>query len=253
MTMRHFQDHMDKLKRFGMPGKDEWTAFAITCFLIAFMLSFREWGGEQFDAALGFKNLAITLLLVVIALGIHVGVQIFTGMWIGFKIEYKIWTTGLLIGLVITVVSKGRLFFLAPGGIFLHHLATHRLGYFRYGINLWAQSMIVIWSLVATVIIATISKGLFSLTGSPLIYKFMMINLWLAIFTLLPLPPLDGSRLLFASRSFWVFAFITVVSWSILLLFTSFWITLFGSLLVATIATIIYYALFERMAWKWIY
>ncbi len=103
-------DHIDKLKRYWRPGNAELKALVITCFLIAFMLSFREWGNaDEFEAATGIANLSLTLLLVAISLAVHLAVQIIAGLWIGFKVEYKMWTIGLLIGLIVTVLSKGRL------------------------------------------------------------------------------------------------------------------------------------------------
>ncbi len=249
----NIHDHIDKVKRYYRFTLDEIKALFLTCFLLAFMLSFNEWGaGDNFEVNTGIYNLIITFLLVVIAILVHVSAQRISGLWVGFRIEYKMWGLGLIIGLLITVISRGKLFFLAPGGIFLHHLAQHRLGYFRYGINIWAQAMIVVWSIVATVALATIFKGLWTLfPGAMFLYKGMIINMWLAIFCLLPFPPLDGSRLLFSSRAHYAFAVGGVVTWAILLNFAPFWITIFGSILAAGIITLLYYVLFERVAWSW--
>jgi len=117
---------------------------------------------------------------------------------------------------------------------------------------MWAQSMIVIWSIVATVVLATMFKGLYTVFPTNIIfYKGMWINLWLAIFCLLPFPPLDGSRILFASRAHYAFMVGGVITWALLITFAPFWIMLFGSIFAAGVITLLYYMFFERVAWDW--
>ena len=53
----------------------------------------------------------------------------------GFRAEYQLWWYGIAVGLIITVLSKGKVWVFVPGAVMIHHLVIHRLGYFRYGSN----------------------------------------------------------------------------------------------------------------------
>ena len=60
-----------------------------------------------------------------------------------------------------------------------------------------------------------------------LIGMAISLNIWLAIFTMLPIPPLDGSNVFFASRLLYAFAFGCIVGYALLVLVLGFYSLIF--------------------------
>ena len=96
-----------------------------------------------------------------------------------------------------------------------------------------------------------IFKSLGAFISNPLIDKLIIFNIAYALCSLLPIPPLDGSRIFYGSRMFYVFltSFAIIIS---LLLFSGIGIGI--SLLLSFFAGIVfwisYYILFENRAWR---
>ncbi|MFC1690990.1 hypothetical protein ACFL0W_02305 [Nanoarchaeota archaeon] len=212
--------HFDSIKKYGSFSLEEVRAVLIGSVLMGFMFSFSEWGlGSRFDFGFGMRNFLAGVIIAMIALFFHILVQKIIGVLVAFKVEYRIWFYGLLIGLIISFISNGRLFFLAPGGIVVYLLSGHRLGAHRYGINVWPLGALAMCGPLMNFVMAMAVKALFSqILGihSVFLDNFVSFNLWLAFFTILPIPPLPGSNLFFASRLVFVFVFGSLMAYAVL-------------------------------------
>ena len=203
MPLYGFFDLQDKVKKYFKFTKAEIKAFVISVIVLAFIVSFKDWGdGSVFDIAIGLKNIIIALFMVGVAMFIHLAGQRLAGLQVGFRVEYHLWWYGLIIGLILTFISRGRIWVLAPGGIFIHHMASHRLGFFRYGTNLNAIGGIAFAGALSNIIFATIIKFLqvnlhLISIDSVFFNKLFLINWAIAAYSLIPIPPLDGSRAFF--------------------------------------------------------
>lgn len=246
-----FYDLRDKIKRYFWFTPEEMRGFFITVLIIAFMFSFRDWGDKEFNFILGFYNFFNALLIVLLSLLVHESAHRIAGLQIGFRVEYKGWFVGLIIGLVLTFITNGNFwFFIASGGIFLHHLAQHRLGYFRYGINMWAQAGICFWGILVTLLLASFFKAmLLIMPNNVSLYKAMVFNVVLALFSLVPIPPLDGSRIFFGNMYLYFVTVIITVLFTIMLLLTKanvlWW--LFAGIIFLLALLYTYYLLYERL------
>jgi Zn-dependent protease len=177
-----------------------------------------------------------SFLIFTLSFAVYQTAQRLSAIRYGFKPEWRIWIYGLIIGLILAIVSRGKLWFLAPGGLIVYHMAGHRIGSFRAGLNYWPLGMAAIMGPMACVILAMIFKilsGVFP--ANPLILQAMYINIWLAVCNLIPIPPLEGSVMFFASRMVYIFAFAMAVGTAISLYFFNVWI----SLLIGFVAGII--------------
>ena len=118
-------------------------------------------------------------------------------------------------------IVKGNVFivwFLAPGGIVFHHMATHRLGWFRYGVNQMETGWSLTYGVFSVVFLAIIFKLLlFVFPSSAFLYKLMIVGLWFAFFMMLPIPPLSGLAIFFWSRLIYAFAFGIVIGVNLVL------------------------------------
>ena len=243
-------DLKDRIKRHFGFKKIEIKGLLVTIIVLGFVASFSEWGYDTFDAKIGIINLVNAILIVALAIIARQAVQRILALAMNLKAEFKEWYPGLVIAIILAIVSGGKILFLVPGGIFLHFLEEHRLGYFRYGLSYTAQGYICLLGVLANVFLATLFKGLSILIpANTLLIKAVTINMWMALIAMLPIPPLDGSRIFFAIRGMHVFVFGSVVGWAILLNFASIWLTLLGALVLGGIGLLFYYILFEKGAW----
>lgn len=248
--MGEIVDLIDKIKRYYKFTPHELRGLLIAIFIVAFIISFKDWGTTTFDFRTGLKNLFNAVLIVALSILIHDMGQRLWGLAIGFRIEYKMWTFGLIIALVIAFVSNGSLWLIAPAGFMLHHLAGHRLGFFRYGINYFGQAMVALAGPLFTLMLVILLKVLSAFSPNPLLQKAVMFNVVYAITSLLPIPPLDGSKIYFGSRMLYAFALPAIVIATILMIVdVPIFLSLVISLLVGIVLWLVYYISFERKIW----
>ena len=105
---------------------------------------------------------------------------------------------------------------------------------------------------LANILLALFLKVLSNITfiaSNALLEKAILVNVIFALYTYLPIPPLDGFALFYASRLTYVFSYGALIGASILLLFKlSLLLTIIGALLVATAIWGTYYYKFESDA-----
>ena len=106
--MGEIDDFFDKIRRYYKFTAYEIRGLAIAIFVIAFIISFKEWGAASFDLIAGLYNLFNAVLIVALSVLIHDLGQRMWGLSIGYRIEFKMWTFGLIIALVAAFVSNGK-------------------------------------------------------------------------------------------------------------------------------------------------
>jgi len=246
------RNYLDLLKKYFWFSADELKSLAIVIVVFAFIFSFREWGKETFDLFIGLGNFFRAIIIVALGVFIHEAGQRLYALYIGFRTEVKVWWYGILAALILCFVSEGNLLFFAATGVWIHHMAGHRLGHFRYGPNVQAFGIIALMGPIANILAATFVKFLqVNLHLIPLnsvfAEKFFFFNWLFAVLNLLPIPPLDGSRLLFYSRLTYAWFFGAIAGYLLFyaLGIYSFILAFFCGWLV----WLIFYVFFERV-WK---
>lgn len=249
--MAEIVDLRDKIKRYYKFNSHELRGLIISILIISFIISFKEWGTTNFDFGVGVFNLFNSILIVALSILVHDTGQRLWGLAIGYRTEFKMWSFGLLFGLVIAFLSNGNLWLIVPSGFVLHHLAGHRLGWFRYGINYFGQAMVALAGPLFTLMLIIFFKILSILSPNPLIQKAIMFNVIYLITSMLPIPPLDGSKIFFGSRMLYAFVLPALVVATILMIVDiQILLSLSLSLLVGVVLWLVYYISFERKVWK---
>jgi len=249
--MAELVDLRDKIKRYYTFTPSEIKGIVISVLAIAFIISFADWGkGNEVNLTLGMLNFFNAALIAALSLLIHVSAQRIWSLATGFRLEWKMWGFGLLLGLIFAFLTNGKFWLILPGGIILHHLAGHRLGWFRYDINYWAVGIIALAGPLATIALAIISKAFTGVITTPLIQKFIIFNIIYAIYSMIPIPPLDGSRIFYGSRMLYAFFASGIVATAALLtLNINVWLAVLASFFIGIILWILYYIFFEHKSW----
>ena len=216
--MGEIVDLKDKTKRYYKFTPHELKGIVISILIIAFIISFKEWGVEKFDLGSGFFNLFNAILIVALSVLVHDAGQRLWGMAIGYRIEFRMWTFGLLFAVIVAFISNGNFWMILPGGFLLHHLAGHRLGFFRYGINYFGQAMVALAGPLSNLTLIIFLKILYVFSPNPLIQKAIIFNVIYTITNMLPIPPLDGSKIYFGSRMLYAFVLPAIAVASILMI-----------------------------------
>ena len=234
------------IRKYYRFNGNEIKGIIISVLMIAFMLSFKNWGTDAFDVTQGLFNFIGAVLIVALGYIVHLSLQRFYAFKLGYIAEYRYNIYGLVGGLILTFASNGYLFLLIPGHCIIKHMPRLRLGEFRYGMNMWEYAKIAAAGPVGNILLAMFFKA-FSFLGSPLIDKAITINIILALFSLVPLPGNDGLDIFFGSRFFYVFLVIFLVLISIgLLLLSGVWSFVLISLTASFIGLTVYFIFVEE-------
>ncbi|ALU12279.1 hypothetical protein EYM_02060 [Ignicoccus islandicus DSM 13165] len=123
--------------------------------------------------------------------------------------EYKLWPLGLALALFLSVITRGMFVFAAPGAVMFSCFARgHRkFNPIVYRIPLLPEAAIAAAGPIANIVIGLIFNALYVLTLYPPFYMISSINWFLALFNLLPLEPLDGSKVFRYHQGLWLALF----------------------------------------------
>lgn len=196
-----FHNYFDKVKRhFNWSAQDWWKLLAVAVGF-GFIITFNSWGAETFDARVGLRNLLIGSALCGIALLIHHTAQRLAALKQDSSATQEVWWNGLVLGIVIAFITRGTVPFLAATGTYNKDLTLHRLGHYRYKGGTVILMMTAVAGPIANVISAIIALALLSYNAQwALLKDFATISLLMAAMNMLPIPPLDGTRVFFVSR-----------------------------------------------------
>lgn len=150
-------------------------------------------------------DIVIVLVSLLISIGIHEAVHAFVAHRLGDTTaadEGRLTLNPLKhVDLYTTILLPAILMILRLPPIFIAKPVPFDPSRVRYGE--YGAAMIAIAGPISNFLLAALGAlvlrvGNFELDGAHIILLFMMVNVGLFVFNMLPIPPLDGSRLLYA-------------------------------------------------------
>jgi len=162
----------------------------------------------------GIQHLASLPMLIIFSF-IAVGIGFLAHELIGHKIiaqrfgmyaEFRMWPLGLVIALV---SSLAGFVFAAPGAV-----------YVGSRMDLWGNvqpvsrkkmGLVSIAGPIINIALALAFLGLYAAYPSDLFVLAVFVNTWLALFNMLPIPPLDGSKVFAWDKKIWAAMFAVCV------------------------------------------
>ncbi len=234
------QELAARVKEFLRFSRQETSGLIFAIILTGFIFSFRDWGTDTFDLALGLHHLIVVIIVAAVSIFFRIACQKIYALSQGYNAEFNIWWSGLLIMLIVAFISLGRLPIILVGTVVCSLMVKQRLGEFRYGFSYKDNAMIAMWGLYGNLIVALFfAIGLHSLPQSYFFGKGLVLNLVMAFFSLLPLPQLDGLQIYFGSRTMYYIG-IALILLAGLLLLTKTTIGLITAVVVGSLIAIVY-------------
>lgn len=162
--------------------------------------------------SIGFREVFIGLGISLVTVGsgfvLHELSHKFTAQRYGYWAEFRMWPIGILLALITSLVG---FIFAAPG-------ATYISGYL---ISERENGIISLAGPLTNVLVGIIFLP-FLLFGSGAFYELgrvgLSVNLFLALFNMLPILPLDGAKVFAWNKVYWLLVFIPLVIWFIITL-----------------------------------
>ena len=153
----------------------------------------------------------VTLIFPVVMIGVGAGFIFhelghkFVAMHYGYYAEYELWPTGLLIALASSFFG---FIFAAPGAVVIYSNGMEKK---TNGIISIAGPIVnIILGLIFFLILVSLGDFAYTETGYLVALTCVLgtrINFFLAAFNLLPIPPLDGSKVMSWSVPVWLITF----------------------------------------------
>ena len=236
---------LDKVKRYFMFSKEELKSLVIATLILGFVVGFDD-GRETFEFMYWLRNLFSCILIVALALVVREAAHRIHALQTGHRAELKLWWFGLITALILSIISFGKIRVLVYGGMVIHFMKKHRIGYFRQWHSYGDMGIIALLGNIANLGLAFFFKLFMFLPNNVLIEKAILVNVLMATFNMLPIPPLDGSMVLYASRPIYVLTFSLILVVSALLLYTSLAVALVGSIVISLLLLVAFNILVEN-------
>ncbi|MBI2972058.1 MAG: M50 family metallopeptidase [Candidatus Aenigmarchaeota archaeon] len=172
---------------------------AVSAIALAFAFALANVGGIEGVNRLSYALVAAAFIAVSLSFICHELGHRFVARHFGCYAEYKMWKEGLALALLSSLFG---FVFAAPGAVYVHPKtdlwgAGKAISRKRYGIISLAGP-------VVNLLFAGIFFALHLWNQSDVFLYGIAINIWLAVFNMIPLPPLDGSKIFAWDKRVWL-------------------------------------------------
>ena len=196
-------------KAFSFSDREATTIIIISV-LSGFILSFRMWGTDRFDASVGLSNLFSFSFLFLVLFLIFICSQKLVAASMGLDAKVHVWKYGPPLGVLVTMMSYGLIPFVFLGGVSLKEIPRMRLGKFRRTVINIKEMLYVglVGPLVLVFLSLLVFFPLYSVSGVQFFMDLVWVSSLILVVSALPFPSLNGLNLLLKYRWVWVVFFL---------------------------------------------
>lgn len=149
------------------------------------------------------EDFVISLLTVIFVFLVHELAHRGVAKYYGFSAKYVAWPFGLVLAVLTSFIG---FLFAAPGAVQISPYSD-RFAFQLRPMTKREYGIIALSGPASNIAIGFASFLLLLLYPTPLLYAISKLSFWLAFFNLIPVPPLDGSKILIWNSTIW---FITI-------------------------------------------
>jgi len=171
--------------------------------------------GIIFSIGPGFSFAEAAMITVIVALSFipHELAHKFVAVHYKCFAQYEMWRNGLIMALILAIATNGNFVFAAPGAVVIYTVFQSRHGLHQIVLSPKQNGLISIAGPLTNISIALL---FFIFAPDFMLTKNIVhINIFLAAFNLLPIPPLDGSKVMYWNKFVWL-AMMILAGWLLL-------------------------------------
>lgn len=169
------------------------------------------WIGLGILTASGFKDFVSQFAVMLVAVGtgfiLHELAHKYVAIHYGAHAEFRAWREGLLLAIGLAIFTNGAFVFAAPGAVYV----------FGRSITVKQNGIISLAGPVTNLLVVLFFGILLALLNPAeflqrIIISAMYVNFFLAAFNMIPIFPLDGSKVFVWDKGIWLLTMLVAVS-----------------------------------------
>ena len=139
-----------------------------------------------------WEELKIAMLVAAPGVIIHELGHKFVGLAFGLKAVFEIWPTGMIIGIVMKLLNLPFML-IAPGYVNISGTTNPYI----FALTAFAGPFVNLLLWIIPMLILDYSKNKYSERTVMILIMTKELNKWMFLFNMIPIPPLDGSKVLY--------------------------------------------------------
>ncbi|MEM5811260.1 MAG: M50 family metallopeptidase [Candidatus Aenigmatarchaeota archaeon] len=147
------------------------------------------------------------LIIVLISFLPHELAHRYLARKFGYIAFFQIWPPGILIALLALIASSGLIKFIALGAVMIYPISFRGGFLIEKRISIKENALISLAGPLVNIVICILSLLLYLTTKVNFLLYIAQVNAWISVFNLLPIFPLDGSKIFIYSYKKWILIF----------------------------------------------